>query len=378
MSDRGPKNIASREVTDGLPDCSAGMSSQTPSLQSLAKMLGLSRTTVSDALRGKGRVSPETVQRVRECARNIGYHPNPLIATVLGSINRGRGTAFRGALAVVDIHENSHWPHGPFPRELVAGVKERAAQMGFSIAEFVVGPEVLPWRRLDAILQSRGISGIIVLPAWADPDLSQIDWSRYAGIYTDVTSTPELHSVCSDHYGSMLSLMKHIRRRGYKRPGLIIQRGRDHRIGGRQSAAFCAAQNADPGVEPVPPLITAEYPDFDNEFRPWFLRHRPDILLSHFPESRDWVRTLAPADHAGFVLLNHLERTYPCAAIDLQPRILGARAVELLVGQIIRNELGVPAWPSRSMVEARWVEGPTVRMPDAESPGSSAGAMKAG
>lgn len=343
------------------------MSSQTPSLQLLAKTLGLSRTTVSDALRGKGRVSPETVERVRECAQKLGYQPNPLIATVLGSINRGRGTGFRGALAVIDIHENSHWPHGPFPRELVCGVKQRAEEMGFSIAEFVVGPEVLPWRRLDAILQSRGISGIIVLPAWANPDLSQIDWSRYAGIYTDVTSTPELHSVCSDHYGSMLSLIRQVRRRGYRRPGLIIQRARDLRIGGRQSAAFCAAQNADPEIERVPPLITAEYPEFGNEFGPWFSRYQPDVLLSHFPESRDWMRAVAPDSDSGFVLLNNLEHTFPCAALDLQPHTLGARAVELLVGQIVRNELGVPAWPSRSMVEARWVEGPTIRPPDLAS-----------
>lgn len=338
-----------------------GMSPHTPSLQSLAKLLGLSRTTVSDALRGKGRVSPETIERVREAAKNAGYQPNPLIATVLGSINRGRGTGFRGALAVVDIHENSHWPHGPFPRELVAGIKDRAAEMGFSIAEFVVGPDVLPWRRLDAILQSRGICGVIVLPAWVAPDLSQLDWTHYAGIYTDVTATPELHSVCSDHYGSMLSLVKQLKRRGYRRPGLILQRGRDNRIGGRQSAAFSAAQHADPDAEFVPPLITVEYPDFNAEFAPWFNRYRPDVLLSHFPESRDWTRTCAPDADTGFVLLNHLARTYPCAALDLQPRILGARAVELIVGQIVRNEFGVPAWPSRSMVEARWIEGPTIR-----------------
>ncbi len=337
---------------------------RSPSLQLLARTLGLSRTTVSDALRGKGRVSPATIHRVQKCAKSLGYQPNPLVATVLGSINRGRSSGFRGSLAVVDIHEPGHWPHGPFPREIVAGAKGRATEMGFAISEFVAGGNELPWRRLDSILQSRAIHGIIVLPAWITPDLSRLDWSRYAGIYTDVTATPELHSVCSDHYGSMVSLLHRLRRREYLRPGLILQRGRDERIAHRHTAAFTAVETAS-GGPCIPPLITAGYPDFKKEFLPWFRRHRPDVVLSHFAETQQWIRSCAQDRDVGFVLLNILERSNACAALDLQPRVLGARAVELVIGQILRNEFGIPEWPSRTTVEARWIEGPTVRPPPA-------------
>ncbi len=334
-----------------------------PSINTLARTLGLSRTTISDALRGKGRVSPDTVTRVRQAAVAAGYRPNPLVATVLGSINRARGaSSFRGALAVVDIHEPDH-PHGPFPRELIAGAKTRAAEMGFSIAEFAVGPDRLPWSRLDSILQSRGTHGVIVLPSWFAADLSALDWTRYAGIYTDYTTTgPTLHSVSPDHYGSMLDLLARLAARGYRRPGLILERQRDQRIGRRQSGALCAHQSALGGDRLVPPLITAAYPDFEAEFAPWFRTHRPDVVLSHFPETRAWLRACAPTSAPpGFVLLNVLHSPHPCAALDLQPRVLGARAAELVVGQVLRNEFGVPRWPSRTTVQARWVEGPTVR-----------------
>ncbi len=40
---------------------------------------------------------------------------------------------------------------------------------------------------------------------------------------------------------------------------------------------------------------------------------------------------------------------------------MGARAVELLLAQLQRNELGVPVWPTTTTVPARRVEGPTVR-----------------
>ena len=128
------------------------MPSHSTSLNSLARSLGLSRTTVSDALRGQGRVNAETVRRVREAAEAAGYRPNPLISTVLGAINRARSSPFRGTLAVIDIHERTNWPHGPFSEAMVAGIKSRAAQIGFSTAEFLVGPDVLPWNRLDSIL----------------------------------------------------------------------------------------------------------------------------------------------------------------------------------------------------------------------------------
>lgn len=332
-----------------------------PSINTLARTLGLSRTTVSDALRGKGRVASTTVLRVRQAAKVVGYRVNPLLATVLGAINRSDRAIFRGALAMIDVHEPGH-AHGPFHLELVAGARARAAEMGFSVAQFSVGPECLSWPRLDAILQSRNAHGVILLPTWFQPDLSAFDWSRYAAINTDyVSGGPELHSVCCDHYGSMLSLLTLLAERGYRRPGLLLQRRRDERIHHRQSAACAAFQTVPGRGEVIPPLITEDYPDPTHEFLPWFRRHRPDVVLSHFPETREWIRAGAPAGTPGFVLLNILDRTYPCAGLDLQPRILGARAAELVVGQILRNELGVPVWPSRTTVEARWIEGPTIR-----------------
>jgi LacI family transcriptional regulator len=338
------------------------MSHPTPSLQLLARSLRLSRTTVSDALRGKGRVSPATIQRVQQAAAEIGYRPNPLMSTVFASLKRRSGTPYRGALAMVDLHERSHWPHGPFPRELVAGAKARAEEMGFSVTEFVAGADVLPLSRLDGILRSRGIHGVIVLPAWKQPDLSQLDWSRCAGIYTDeVTAPPALHSVCPDHYTSMISLLNLLEERGYRRPGLMLSRGRDERIRYRQRAAFMAWQTAGASRDPVPVLMAMDAPDFQNDFAPWYRAHRPDVVLSHSVETPAWVAACGRRNEASFVLLNVLDAVEPCAALDLQPRVVGARAVEMAIGQIIRGEFGVPQWPTRSLVPARWIEGPTVR-----------------
>ena len=96
-----------------------------------------------------------------------------------------------------------------------------------------------------------------------------------------------------------------------------------------------------------------------------FLIDRPDVVLGHFTEMIGWMEECGAKvpDTHGFVSLNVLYKTRPCAGLDQQPRQLGARAVEQLIAQLQRNERGVPEWATTTTIPARWVEGPTVRKP---------------
>ena len=339
------------------------MPASTPTLRSLAKVLGLSRTTVSDALRGSPRVDPNTAQRVKKAAREAGYRRNPLAGALMSELRRSRGSAFRGVLAAVDFNE----PDRPeaaarFHRELQAGAETRAVELGFKVEKFTVGHAGVSVQRLDSILQSRGIHGVILLPAWAEPDLTNLDWSRFAGVYTDyIIERPALHAVCSDHYRSMLAAMQRLVALGYQRPGLFLQRHHDERLQYRWGAAFRTFQENNPGLGQIPTLIfdTVNQPEFSK----WFRRHKPDVVLGHHTDAIAWMEACGakvPATH-GFVALNVLMKTRPCAGLDLQPRTLGARAAELLIAQLQRNETGIPEWPSTTTIPARWVDGPTLR-----------------
>jgi LacI family transcriptional regulator len=337
--------------------------SSNPTVRSLARDLGLSHTTVSDALRGKGRVDPETVARVQKAAKEAGYRRNPLAAAVMSELRRSRGATFRGVLAAVDVLEPQRRdPHGVFHRELIAGSRARAATLGFKLEEFVAGEAGLTVHRLDSILQARGIHGVLLLPSWYTPDWTEIDWSRYAAVYTDyVIDRPPLHCICCNHYRSVVALLTRLAARGYKRPGLYIDRGRDDRTQRRFSAAFRSFQESEPHFEVIPPLIPQTRRQ--DEFATWFRKHDPDVVLSHFTDVIDWMEACGarvPTTH-GFVSLNVVYKERPCAGLDQQPRELGARAVELLIAQLQRNERGIPEWPTTTTIAARWVEGPSVR-----------------
>lgn len=339
------------------------MPASAPTLRSLAKALGLSRTTVSDALRGSPRVDPNTALRVKKAAREAGYRRNPLAGALMSELRRSRGTAFRGVLAAVDFNE----PDRPdaaarFHRELVVGAETRATELGFKVEKFSVGHAGVSVQRLDSILQSRGIHGVILLPAWDEPDLSNLDWTRFAGVYTDyIIERPALHSVCSDHYRSMLAALQRLIGLGYQRPGLFLQRHHDERLQYRWGAAFRAFQENQSGLQLVPPLIHEAVGR--DEFVKWFRKHKPDVVLGHNTAAIDWMEGCGaqlPGSH-GFVCLNVLMKTRPCAGLDLQPRTLGARSTELLIAQLQRNETGIPDWPSTTTIPAHWVDGPTLR-----------------
>jgi LacI family transcriptional regulator len=67
-----------------------------------------------------------------------------------------------------------------------------------------------------------------------------------------------------------------------------------------------------------------------------------------------------PQTH-GFCCLNVTSNTIACSGLDLQPGLLGARGVELLIAALHRNDCGVPEHPSTTTIPAMWVDGSTLR-----------------
>lgn len=64
------------------------MSQKTCNLQAVATALGVSRSTVSLALRDDPRIATATRKQVHATAERLGYSPNPLIATLMSTLRR--------------------------------------------------------------------------------------------------------------------------------------------------------------------------------------------------------------------------------------------------------------------------------------------------
>ncbi len=343
-----------------------------PSLRELARGLGLSHTTVSEALRDSPRVNPKTRDRVKRAAQQAGYRLNPLAGALMSEMRRSRSGTFRGVLAILDLDG----PGGRAPsatryhNELAKGAASRANELGFKAETIVTGQHNISDARLDTILRARGIRGVFLLPVGHNPDLSGLNWSHYAGVYSDyIIERPALHSVCPDHYRSMILALQQLHALGYRRPGLALPTEVDARLLHRWEAAFRTYHEYDDTFAHLPPLVQDSL-DRD-AFMAWFKREQPDVVLCHRAEVMRWMEECGariPATH-GFCCLNITSNSEACAGLDLQPRLLGARGMELLIAQLHRNEYGVPEHPSTTTIAAAWVEGPTLR--DQSSNGTS-------
>ena len=333
------------------------------SIRSLARQLGLSASTVSLALRGSDQVVPSTRKRVLQAAKRDGYRVNPLVRSVMAALRRSSQESFQGALLALNYSEEDKPVQMAYHREVFSGAQRRARSLRYSMELCRVGSKQVTLARLNTIVRTRNVQGLVVMPFAESRDFSALDWSPLAAVVMDYCLTaPALHSVLPDHHVSMMRALELLKKRGYVRPGLVVTEARDGRVMHKRSAGFISHFRKLRRAMPVPPIQIDGMTR--GEFLRWFRKYRPDVVLAHRQEEIvRWLGEegfLVPRD-VGFVQLNWTERSSTCAAMDMQPALLGAVAVESVVAQLQRNEQGVPENPKTITLVSRWVDGPTLR-----------------
>jgi DNA-binding LacI/PurR family transcriptional regulator len=133
------------------------------SIRDVAREAGVSVTTVSHALNGKGRLHPSTRQRVREVADRLGYRPNPAARSLVS----GR-TGLIAAIPSLPRSLNIDFSDVGFFSELIA------AATGVAVARdnaLVVSPPGADWFIWDRV----PLDGVIVIePAIGEPALPDL------------------------------------------------------------------------------------------------------------------------------------------------------------------------------------------------------------
>jgi len=115
----------------------------------IAKQLGLSTTTVSRALSGKGRVSQETRRRVKEFTEKNGYVPNSMARSLVLSKSYNFAYVMTGA----------HSVNASFFRLALEAVCKKANSMSYDI--IVVNSDNDEEKELKRIIAMRKADGII-------------------------------------------------------------------------------------------------------------------------------------------------------------------------------------------------------------------------
>lgn len=120
-------------------------------ISDIANELGVSKTTVSRAISGKGRIGRETVQRVMECIEKHNYKPNSFTRGLASQKTYNIGIVFP---ADVDVRNT------PFFQRCLLGVCEVAASLDYDVVVTTVKETDINF--LKRLVENKKVDGIIL------------------------------------------------------------------------------------------------------------------------------------------------------------------------------------------------------------------------
>ncbi len=344
------------------------MSSPAPSLQSIATAVGVTKMTVSLALRDHPRIPLATRTRIKKEAAAQGYKPNPEISRFLSAIRKTKPGDNGLPLACITTGpapeiwrqqsptENAYW----------IGAQARAKVYGYYVEEFWLEEPRMSARRLSDILWNRGISGVIIPPVlrvFSETNREvrlDLKWERFCAVTIgDPLTSPELNRVVHDHYTSIVTAMTRLMALGYRRIGLCLPEHMDLTVNQRWQAGYRVFRANHP-LERIDPLIRPHLTADD--LRAWIDANRIDAVLCaghHMPRffREAGIRIGVDVGYADLDLYPNDPEYRGISGIVQNSEMLGMAAVDMIVSGLQRNQAGVPEVPFVTQVRGSWVDG---------------------
>lgn len=334
-------------------------------LRDIAARIGVSHVTVSLALKNHPDISKARRDEVQALAKEMGYRPDPALASLMVYRRGRKNVEISSSIAWVN-----HWAH---PKDLRKhqefdaywrGATESAERFGYHLDE-LIWPEDCSAERFEKILLTRNIRGILIPPHQTQPDWGSFHWENFSVIRFGLSvRSPDSHVVTADQMRMVILAMTKICGYGYERIGFVVPKDFDIKLGGSFSGGFYAAQHMLDLKVKLPPLTTLAATVENNparalkEFQAWYLKHKPDAILTTNIFTPDFVRQMklsVPRDVA--LAGTSISDIALSAGINQNSLEIGRAAVESLVSLINNNDRGRPSAPRRILVEGFWQDG---------------------
>lgn len=303
-------------------------------LKEVAARAGVSATTVSHSLSGKGRVDPDTRARIRDLARVMGYTPNSAARAL--RTGHSHSIALASSVSVADTgleEEVSYFTN------LAVKAAHEALSSGYALV-------LLPPLDQGTWLDSISVDGAIVVFPKAGDRLLKAAQRRALPLVTvgrDARRTP-IPGVVEDSDAIAALAFDHLTERGCRRPALVlspavfsldanmrtayqkwtVQRGIQAQIfeapsGGAERAGYELART-----------LLDRRPSFDGILAPLDamaagFAHGARSMGLHLPQDLRIVTTEGSWARYGEM---------PITSVDFHPEILVRQAVQLLIAHL--------------------------------------------
>lgn len=345
----------------------------TVTMADLAKLAGVSSTTVSLSLSGSPKIPEPTRERILALAREQGYVPNPFVSALMRCRRKKLPAERRVSLALVNgLDSPDGWRNSlsATRRQVREGALARARELGYDVDEHWLHQDGMSPRRFSQILRARGIQGLLMGPMPDEAPPPPLDWRYFSAVGINVTYKPlPMHVVCSDHSYGITRIVQECHNLGYRRPALVIVRGQRQYFQGLLEGGFYAALASLPDTTTIQPFFVESLQDrakfSEEEFRSWLTAKRPDVLVTLDANILEMILQdigfRVPED-IGLASLGCESVGDRFSGICQLGHLKGANAINVLVGLVERGERGLPEQPITTLVEGRWNPGRTLRM----------------
>ena len=339
-----------------------------PNMSAIARKAGVGKATVSLALRNDPRLKLETRQRIQAVADRMGYRANAVVSHLMAQLRASRNPKYQSTIGILNAStaRDSLQKNNTF-RGWTHGLRAHCSELGYGTDEFWLHEPGVSPERLRQILQARNIRGVIIAAMLDHRELPpefDILWQDLACVVLGIRpERPALHFACNDQFSTAMHTAWELERLGYTRPGLAIEPAIEENIDHRFAAGFYAGRTLEDLKNRIP--VFDFHPGAQEAFADWMHKFKPDVIVCNHPEIRDWVGALGlecPRD----IGLAHLDLTPELegwSGMHQNNEAVGAFAVDLVIGQLHHNEVGIPDRPKCMMIESQWVSGHTLRKP---------------
>lgn len=324
----------------------------------IAAKAGVSRTTVSFALRGHAKIPLATADRVRAAAAELGYRPNPRVAAIMAHIRRSRGVLAGERLGFVWVHTpRTESVKDPFLQRVFLGAKARAEALGYGLEQFWTAERGMTDRRLSQVIKSRGIVGLLLSPVMHEVEVTlDLEWSCFASaVIGSARWNPELHHAGHHHYLAMRMALERVAAAGCRRPMAILEAVVNERARRAWEAAFAVFH---PSRAAAAELLWIGMPENRRAIARRIKASQPDAVVVSDHATLEQFRAMGGDETGERPIYNlHWLPTAPeIGGIDPSYDMVAGNAVDLVVSQLNGNETGVPLWPRMLLFPGRWVE----------------------
>lgn len=338
-------------------------------LADIAAKAGVSKSTVSLALRGDKRVTQATKDLVAQTAAKLDYRPDPLVARMAAR----RWQTPRHTINVAYLINRPFSTHSRIPGEsntpelTLDGIKETADQLGYHVEPLALS-EYSGAKPLMRVLTARNIRGIILGNIRNPAALQAINWSQFSvvGCISSLLNF-NFDRIDANPFDTMTAAYLRAKNAGYRRIAFATfdeSVSQDERM---RQAAYVYSQSAndtDLGLPLFKALPNESIDQSELPFIRWLQDSRPDCIIGTTSIFSWWLQKhdyRQPQD-IGFIALMDNNQLINRTRFEIPYRELGTVAMKTLDSAIRLNQCGAVANPKTIFIDSVWCPGTTIRI----------------